>query len=278
MNNTRRLYNIICALCIVLASGGASAESLPLWELGFGVAGLGLADYRGSKEYHYRALPVPYLVIRSEHLRADRDGLRGLFFSSDRVELNFSAAASLATDTDDNKLREGMPELDPSFEIGPSLNINLSGDDFYQGWVLRLPARSVYGFNSDGIDHIGWLFNPSLSWRHGDDTRLRFTYTGGLYYADREYHDYYYSVAPEFATPIRPAYAAKSGYSGFSHQFGLTRRIGDIWYGAYLRYDNLNKAEFNDSPLVETRDYFAAGIAVSWVFARSTRSASSPLE
>lgn len=251
------------------AAGALAGNPGPKWEVGAGLGVLSLADYRGSKEYRVQVLPIPYLRYRSRLLRVDREGVRGLLFSSDRVELNISLNASLSTNADANPLREGMPELNPTFEIGPSIDIRLSEDLPGQGWMLRLPARAVIAFGEDGLDQVGWLVNPNLHWQHLSVNRWRWGYTAGFYFADQDYHDHYYSVAPAYATPLRPAYRAAEGYSGFSTQISLSRRTGNIWYGAYLRYDNLNGAELLDSPLVETRHYGAFGVGISWIFATS---------
>ena len=48
----------------------------PLWELGVGVAGLRLPDYRGSDQSRGYVLPLPYIVYRGTWLKADRDGAR----------------------------------------------------------------------------------------------------------------------------------------------------------------------------------------------------------
>ena len=49
----------------------------------------------------------------------------------------------------------------------------------------------------------------------------------------------------------------------------LSKRIDRFWVGAFLRYDNLSGARFADSPLVRQKDYWAAGVAVSWIFGES---------
>lgn len=265
MMNYRTLAGVLLLWLPLLVGAGEG----PQWEAGGGLGLISIADYRGSKEYRTRALPIPYLIYRSKLLRVDREGVRGLLFSSERIELNMSLNASLATRTDDNPLRAGMPELDPTFEIGPSIDIRLTGELREEGWMLRLPARTVVAFNEDGLDRVGWLFNPNLHWRHQTAGGWQWGYTAGIYYADRDYHDYYYSVAPAHATNLRPAYRAQAGYSGFSNQVSLSRRTGNIWYGAYLRYDNLKGAELLDSPLVETEHYAAFGVGISWIFGAS---------
>ena len=42
--------------------------------------------------------------------------------------------------------------------------------------------------------------------------------------------------------------------------------------GAFMRHDSLQGAGFAASPLVRERSQWSAGIALSWVFASSSRS------
>ena len=97
----------------------------PLWELGIGVAGLRLPDYRGSDQSRGYVLPLPYIVYRGTWLKADRDGARALLFDSQRVKVDVSVAASTPTRSSDNSARAGMPNLPGTFELGPNLNITL---------------------------------------------------------------------------------------------------------------------------------------------------------
>ncbi len=50
---------------------------------------------------------------------------------------------------------------------------------------------------------------------------------------------------------------------------GLSMNSKRWFVGAFVRYDNLRGAVFEDSPLVETRRYLAVGVAVSRVFMQS---------
>ena len=43
-----------------------------------------------------------------------------------------------------------------------------------------------------------------------------------------------------------------------------------FWVGTFLRYDNLSGATFEDSPLVKQKDYFAGGVAITWVLGESS--------
>ncbi|MBA3581005.1 MAG: MipA/OmpV family protein [Gammaproteobacteria bacterium] len=245
-----------------------TTEALPTWELGIGGGALNIPDYRGSNRDQVLLVPIPYIVYRSELFKADRDGIRGELAALPRIELNISISGSLAYAADDNPLRVGMPELDPTFELGPSLNIDLSPKQDKQ-IQLKLPLRAVYSFGAEGIGTVGTVFHPHLAYRESLRNDWRFKASVGPYYASDNYHDYYYTVAPQYALADRPSYEADVGYSGWSANVSLSRRIKKFWYGGFVRYDNLADATFKESPLVETNHYWVYGIAGSWIFGQS---------
>jgi len=92
----------------------------PLWELGLGVAGLRLPDYRGSDQSRGYLVPLPYVVYRGTWLKADRDGARALLLETQRVKVDVSVAASTPTRSRDNVAREGMPTCRRSARSGPT--------------------------------------------------------------------------------------------------------------------------------------------------------------
>jgi len=226
-----------------------------------------LRDYRGSSESQTQALPFPILVYRGERIQADKDGVRGRFIKGDNWELNLSAEAALNGGSTDNKKRFGMPELNTAVELGPSLNFNLSGKDFREGWALRLPLRAVFAVDTSSIDYIGFNANPKLTFRKPELWR---GWNGkvdlGLLWASHDYHDYYYRVDEEYVTDDRLFYDAKAGFSGTYFKFSLKKRDGQFWYGWNLRYDYLGGTTFEDSPLMETNNYFSTALAVGWFF------------
>ncbi len=246
---------------------GAPAQStkpaLPKIELGAGVVGQLLADYRGSEHYQFNALPFPYVVYRGKFLELDRSGARGKLFRSRDMELVISADAALTPDSSDNPLREGMPELHSTFELGPSLNFRLGGT-LEDGWSLHLPFRAVFDYDRLQADYVGWLFNPQLAFINPafkGEYKLQMRF--GALYADNDYHEYYYGVDPEYATENRRRYDAKSGYSGSHFKIGISRRLGKWWLGSYLRYDTLYGTSNRNSPLMQTDHYFSFGLGVS---------------
>ena len=258
------------AACLVLLPFPAAAEQLPLWEAGAGVAVLSLPDYRGSDQRIVRTLPLPYLIYRGERLKADRDGIRTMLFDSDRVELNLSAHGTLPASSD-NVARRGMPDLRPIVELGPALNLRLTPKNAASTLQLRFPLRAAVAVDTP-LRHVGWIFSPTLSWH----TRTLATLPGwnvsasaGPVFQDRRYNDTFYGVGASEVLTDRPAYRARGGYSGSQMTLGLSRRFPHFWVGAFLRYDHLGGAVFNDSPLIRKRSALAAGIGVSWIFGQS---------
>jgi outer membrane scaffolding protein for murein synthesis (MipA/OmpV family) len=256
-----------------LASPAASAEELPLWEAGIGVAALSFPAYRGSDKQHNFLMPVPYFTYHGDFLKADRHGIRGSLFDSDRVDLTLSVSASPPTKSDDVAVREGMPDLKPTAEFGPQVDLTLWRSDNRARFLkLRLPARAAFTLERSPRD-IGWIFSPNLNLDVADLPGLAGWNLGlvaGPIYASRKQHEYFYSVAADQATAWRPAYAAPGGYSGSQFLAAVSRRYSNMWVGAFVRYDSLRGAAFEDSPLVARRSFAAAGLAVSWILGQST--------
>jgi outer membrane scaffolding protein for murein synthesis (MipA/OmpV family) len=259
------------ALPLAIASGAAMAELLPLWEAGIGLAVIDFPDYAGADQRTTYPLPLPYFVYRGEKLKVGREGIRALFFDSDRVELDFSANAAAPVKSTENRARQGMPDLDPTFQIGPTLNFTLHKRE-QSKLQVRLPVRAVVATDFTHAQGAGFVFEPELVL---DLNKLSFAsgwHFGigvGPMFADRRYNAYYYTVQPQFATRERPAYEAKAGYGGMQVLLSTSRRYHDWWVGAFVRYQSLDGAVFRDSPLVKQRYAVAGGIGFAYVFARS---------
>lgn len=255
----------VAALLALAAAAPAGAEQ-PLWELGLGVAGLSVPHYRGSDQNHHWVLPVPYGVYRGDILRATRDGARAVLLETERFDFDISVSASPPTRSSDNDARSGMPDLDAAVEIGPSLKLKLARG---AGWELQLqlPLRAAFTVGS-GVRGIGWTASPALDLdldHRGWNVGLRAEAPA----ASHDNHAHYYSVAPEFATPGRPAYAAPGGRAGWSLRLGASRRFGRLWLGSFVRADSVAGAAFEASPLVRQRENFTVGLALSWVLLSS---------
>jgi outer membrane scaffolding protein for murein synthesis (MipA/OmpV family) len=251
----------------------SAAEQVPLWEAGAGVGFLTLPAYRGSDTVHNFVLPVPYFTYHGDFLKADRQGVRGQLFDTDRVELNISTSASPPSKSDDVSARKHMPNLRPTVEIGPELDITLWKSDGRIPFVkLRLPVREAFTVGGTPRD-IGAIFSPNLNTDIKDPLGMHgWTFgllTGPIYATERQ-NDYFYGVDRQYATAARPAYHANGGYGGWQLLASISKRFNAMWIGAYVREDTLQGAVFDDSPLVVRNHYTSAGIAVSWIFGHST--------
>jgi len=268
-----RLIPVIAAV-LGLATTGTRAEELPLWEAGAGAAVISFPDYRGSDERRSWVLPFPYLVYRGEFLQADERRVRGVFFKTDRVELDISVSGTPPVDSSKNEARMGMPDLDATLEIGPSLNFFLlQTDDRKARLELRLPVRAALATDLSHVNLAGWVFQPNLNL----DLRDALGHSGwklgmlaGPVFSDRRYNQYFYGVDPAFATAGRPAYHASGGYAGTQFIAALSKRYREFWIGGFVKWDTLHHAVFADSPLVKTNQSFAAGLAVAWILGESS--------
>ena len=250
-----------------------AADEKPLWEAGVGVAAVSFPAYRGSDQSARYLLPTPYFTYRGKFLKADRNGVRAQLFESDRVDITVSAALSPPAASEDIVARAGMPDLDASFEVGPQIDLTLWHSASQASQLkLLIPLRAAFTLNSRP-ESLGWVFHPKLNMDVANLPHLPGWNLGiqaGPLFGDRRQHSYFYSVDAAYATPARPLYEARGGFAGMQYLVGVSKRYSGHWVGAFMRYDYLNNARFADSPLVRTRNYVAAGVAVSWILGESS--------
>ncbi|MBS1207771.1 MAG: hypothetical protein H6R19_169 [Proteobacteria bacterium] len=271
------LRRCCCLGWLALAPTLGLAEQLPRWELGMGVGGVSLPDYRGSDETHNYLLPFPYVAYRFEWLKADRNGVRATLFDSDRVELNLSLGATPPVRSKNNRAREDMPDIKPMIELGPSLDFNLwRSEGGSTRLKLLLPVRGAIEARTNPRV-AGWVFTPKLNIDFlglgqpaGSKEGWNLGLVAGPMFADRQQNAYFYSVDQQYARADRPAYQARGGYAGSQFLASLSRRYGDLWVGAYARWDSLRGAVFEDSPLVKRSSYVTYGFGLTWTFAKSS--------
>jgi outer membrane scaffolding protein for murein synthesis (MipA/OmpV family) len=269
----RRPAIAIPVLVAALHAPGVGAEPRPQWEIGLGAAALYLPDYRGSDQSRGYVYPLPYIRYRGERLRMDdRRGLASLLLlDTDRIELDVSLNASQPAPSDQSSARQGMPDLDPTLEIGPLVKVRLwESADRRRELSLQLPVRAAFTLMSP--EFIGWVFNPVIDLYQrnvGPGGQWRVGMQAGPVFTDRRYNEYYYQVDPQFATPTRPAYSASGGYGGTQFTVTASRRFGQVWVGGFMRAYALSGAAFENSPLVQQRSAFYAGIGFAYILAES---------
>jgi len=271
----RRPFIHIFILLMLLSPVRAWCEEKPLWELGAGLLLLQMPDYRGSDENRRYLLPYPYFVYRGDILRVERERISGRIFETDRLLLDISLNGNVPVNSSENPDRRGMADLDPTFEIGPSLNMTLleNRQDHYK-LKLTLPIRAAFSTDFSSVRHEGWVFHPRLVFEKADmiaGSGVNLGISAGPMFADRGYHRYYYAVDPPYATPTRRQYEAGGGYSGSTLTVGLNKNIKPFIIGAFVSLDFLQGAAFEGSPLVKNKYAVMTGITVSWVFLKSSK-------
>ncbi|MDH5324043.1 MAG: MipA/OmpV family protein [Gammaproteobacteria bacterium] len=269
---------------LLLAAGllflnSAGAGHLPLWELGGGIGFLDTPHYRGSTQSEQYFVPFPYMVYRGEKLKADREGIRTELWETEDFTLDMSFAANVPVAGDASETRQGMPDLDLVLEAGVSADFGIwhqHSQDLEQKFLLKLPLRAVVSIGDPVMTYRGFVFSPYIQLQNKlsyANAIWRYYISIGPIYATENYHDYFYEVENKYATAQRPAYDAKGGYSGSRITLSFTRNTDKIYLGVFARYDHLGSAVFEDSPLVQTNDYFVLGVVASWIFTRSSERA-----
>jgi outer membrane scaffolding protein for murein synthesis (MipA/OmpV family) len=263
----------LCSVVVALWAPVSHGEEKPLWEFGMGAGAIAFPDYRGSDETQVYPVPVPYFVYRGRILKADRDGVRGELFDRRYVELSLSVNGTIPVNSADNAARRGMPDLKPTFELGPSVELHVwrSADAALKLDVV-MPLRVPITIESSPKS-LQWTFAPRLNIDFDDVGHTGWDFGAGIgpvFAADR-FNDYYYSVPARFAAPTRPAYHADGGYSGMHVLAAVSKRYPKYWVGAFVRYDWLGDATFEDSPLVRSKSSLAGGFGIAWMIGESRR-------
>lgn len=256
-------------------------KQLPLWELDVAAIAARLPHYMGSDEYESYHYILPYLIYRGDVLRADRQGVRGILFESKRFETSLSAWGNPPV-PEDNDAREGMPELDAVGELGPALRYYI----YERGWLdhlyLQVAVRGTISFDFNGgldigMAYEGWHGSLDLNYQNKSlfkDHDLSLYFKASLHFADSLYNDYFYGVESQYATAERERYDADAGYGGFSLSSSLYKRLTSrLSVGCYARWNNLNGAVFEDSPLVRDKNNYSFGSMLVWRAAESSEPA-----
>ncbi len=261
------MYALSLALGLLLLPCLSYGNDL-FWETGASLSLINAPLYPGSNQNQQFLLPLPYLKIKHPLIEIDR-GVRAFIFKNPKLNLNISADLGFPVNSDDSRLRSNMPDLKTVVQIGPALEISLSGHHNSQTELrFDLPLRMAIAGDFKDTESIGWIFEPRFTYRahHNAQQNLNIVVESGLRFASREYHAYYYDVADAFATSERPAFQTSAGYNGFFSDVGLSWRWHKLTLFSFIRYQNLNRSQFINSPLVEKHSFLLAGISLIYSF------------
>lgn len=253
----------------------AEEKPLPLWELGAGALPFRSDHYRGSPQNKLYTLPLAAYVYRGERVEAESGYVRGHLMRFNNIVIDMSLSLGLPVNSDADDLRDGMRDLDPTFELGPMLRYYLwkskDGNHFVN---LEMPYRAVYATNLQYIDHVGYysvpyvnfLSKPSpVSFGWAVDVSL------GVQYGSSGFHNRFYAVDTPDITPRRKRFHSVAGYSGTQLAVLVSKRIGNVQFMPFVRYDYLDGAVYEESPLYKNPHYTMFGFAFIWCFAHSEK-------
>ena len=243
----------------------AAAEKKPLWEIGLGAGGINQAYYTGTNQERAIGFPVIMPVYRGELFKSDDDGLRAEVIKDPRYKLDLSLDFNFSIDSDDIELRQGMEDIGSLLQIGPSLEVNLKKTDREQ-LTLNFPVRYVTEIQENSISSAGFTFSPAVSYYRFVSYKnipWRMGMIGSIQFGSADYHDVYYGVDQQFATPQRPRYQPGDGYAGYRLTASAVSKNNSRLIVLFARYENIGDAVFSDSPLVETNNSFSVGLLYS---------------
>jgi outer membrane scaffolding protein for murein synthesis (MipA/OmpV family) len=256
-------------------------EEQPLWEFGVGGGVIDVANYPASSERNFIALAAPYLVYRGDVFRVGGGGARAVVVEKGNVELDLSFGGAFAADSEDNSAREGMPELDFLFEVGPEIIYKVKDISFDGGGNGRLNAklqtRAVFSTDFGRIDQRGYVIEPELSYqqRGGLFEKTGLNVSLSATFASEKLHDYFYQVGNEFVSDERQAYDAKGGYLGSELSIGFSFPVFENARGFLGGSASFHQGSANeDSPLFEDDVTFSIGAGFVWRLYESDAKAS----
>jgi MipA family protein len=251
----------------------AAPTGLPIWEVGLAAGAGHVPDYPGADHSRTRGAVLPIVIYRGPVLRIDGGSITGRLRRSNDWELDLSATG--AFNANNNAQRQGMPDLDYLFGIGPQA--------VYKGlhtWpgkpTLHLKLRAILSTDFKRIDTRGISFDPQLRWRMPRVAGTPATLSLSLQpsWGSNTLQSYFYQVNPAEATATRPAYNARAGYMGTEAGITLSHRPQRSlnWFVA-ARLMSLHGAANTASPLLRDKTNLSLGAGVVWTPWRSAGNA-----
>ena len=272
-STTESIFKCLMLFCLLMGfSVGVLAQKVPKWEAGIGALPIYIPHYRGSNSAHKYVVPYPVYRFRGEKYSANNEeGLKRWLFVGDRVHLNLSLMFGIPVNERSTQAGRAVDGLPSTFEFGPRATMKLI-DSKKHIVAIKAPLRVGFGVDFDGVYYQGWVTAPFLqySYRTWGRNSWKLGLATGVRYSNQSYQNYYYSVSAGPEGQL--AYQAPGGYGGWWNSIAIYRRLGTFELSFYGRYDFLEGASFENSPLVETKRYPAAGMAIVWWFARSHQS------
>lgn len=273
--------NIILLLLSLIISSHSYADKMdledgivgkPVWEAGIFTAAFNGPIYPAASDTQNKFLPVPFVIYRGKRVRVgDGSFVKAMAVEKERFKLDVSVGAAFNADSEKSKIREGMPDLDFLFEIGPQASFLLHDTDTSNTW-LNLQVRSVFTTDFSEVEHKGYLFQPEVAFKgKGIITdNSDFGFSVAPIWATKKTHDYFYSVDQQYVNEDRQYYQADGGYLGTKisifNRFQIRKNLS-IFFASQIGVWSTAKNE--DSPLFEQDITYTFAIGVKWTLFES---------
>lgn len=269
---SKRLRHLLSLSFLVLCSVSfAHDETPPLLELGVGGGGGMITDYPGSDQSRFQWAAFPVIFYHGKILRYDReDGAHARVIDKPKYGIDLNGGGYFPVDSNENRARRGMKSLGWLGEMGPRFYYRLL-DDNERLWRVFLFTRGALSAKSGDIRQRGGNFGVGMGYDHEkiSGTGVSFFSKINVFWATEEYQDYFYSVSPEYATPDRPAYKARSGYLGTWVQAGMSYEFTHLAISGGVSASYLGGAANESSPLVRDNLNWSFYAGIAWFFYRS---------
>lgn len=275
-----KISAFICLFTLMINAyanqGGAlsvdTSAGKPVWEVGVFSAAFRGPIYPAATDYQNKFLPLPFVIYRGEKIRiGDESLIKAIAVEKERFKLDVSLGAAFNADSEDSKIREGMPDLDFMFEIGPEASFLLQDNKVSETW-LNLQARSVFSTNFSEVHHRGYIFQPEVSYKSDnllfDDSRFYFSVSPT--FASAKTHQYFYDVKQQYVNDERRFYQSSGGYLGtkvsIANRFLVNKNLM-VFVGTQLGF--WQGAENSASDLFQEKFTYAFALGVKWTMLKS---------
>lgn len=272
----------LAGAALLCASPGSATEApagftdKPRWEIGVGGGYLQGFDYPASSDANRRGIALPYFIYRSDVVRVGGGGFRAVAVERPRFRVDVSFGAGISSSSDQDGARSGMPDLDFLLQAGPRAQFIFANRPTDGGGRLQVSLsgalRGVVSTDFNSLRNQGLLaqinFNVTQRRVFGSnfDALARLSST----WAEDRLHEYFYEVAPEFATADRPAYDATGGYLGTSAFIGGAYRPNTaVRLFAGMQFGFYSGAANEDSPLFEETVSTGFALGFAWTIKES---------
>lgn len=243
------------------------------FELGIGYGFGSVADYPAADEYSRKTLLLPLIIYRGDVLKSDQeDGTRAELFKSTEIEINLSFGARFSSDSENNKTRAGMPNLNYLLETGPSLSYKLWHKPKVSSLTLQIPMRLTFETDFKKTEFIGFVFEPELRFQKLNFLvpRLTASTSFAVELFSERVANYYYQVENIYARSDRLAYDGRAGLAAISigQSFLYEYKAYNFIFGATHSY--FGNSANTSSPLYKSDTNTSVFAAIAWFFYQKT--------